>query len=211
VEDDARGDRRRLRAHRHGIAQKRSGASRLRALLPHVRGAGATRAQPFWRRAAAGGAVDWDELLAPYRAAVDWPACRFYRELAAFYPDAKVILTLRDPAAWFASAWSTIFPRITRQVAPDDEQAWLRAKMQRQIIIEQTFGGDIETRDHVLAVFERHCTAVRRAIPRVRLLEYHVAAGWGPLCDFLACPVPDAPFPHPNAAEDFRTRFLGAR
>ena len=83
--------------------------------------------------------------------------------------------------------------------------------MQREIIIEQTFGGDIESRDHALAVLERHDAAVRRAIPPARLLEYEIAAGWGPLCDFLARPVPDEPFPHVNAAEEFRARFSVGR
>jgi hypothetical protein len=165
----------------------------------------------FWLRAAIGRSVDWDELLGPYRAAVDWPACRFYVELAAHYPSAKVVLTVREPAQWFESAWSTIFPRITRPVDQADEFAWLRARMQREIIIEQTFGGDITDRAHALAVFERHNAAVCRTIPAERLLVYEIAAGWQPLCDFLGRPVPDEPVPHANAAQEFRARFQGAR
>ena len=164
----------------------------------------------FWQRAADGAAVDWDELLGPYRAAVDWPACSFYRELAAHYPDAKVILTLRDPAAWFESAWRTIFPRITRPVGPEDGLALLRVKMQRRIVIERTFGGDIASRDHALAVFRRHALEVRRTIPPARLLEYEVTEGWQPLCAFLGRPVPEEPFPHANAADEFRARFADA-
>lgn len=164
----------------------------------------------FWQRAADGEAVDWDELLGPYRAAVDWPACSFYKELAACYPDAKVVLTLRDPAVWFESAWRTIFPRITRPVAPDDERAWRRAQMQRSIIIERTFGGDIASREHAIAVFERHLEEVRRTIPPARLLAYEIAEGWQPLCAFLRRPIPDEPFPHANAAEEFRARFADA-
>jgi hypothetical protein len=165
----------------------------------------------FWQRAADGAALDWDELLAPYRAAVDWPACRFYRELAEHYPEAKVVLTLRDPDTWFESAASTIFPRITRPDAPDDELAQLRARMQRRIIVEQTFGGDIESRAHAIAVFLRHAEEVRRTIAPERLLEYDVAQGWPPLCAFLGRPLPDEPFPHANAGEEFRARFGGAR
>jgi hypothetical protein len=165
----------------------------------------------FWQRAADGEAVDWDELLGPYRAAVDWPACSFYRELAAHYPDAKVILTLRDPAAWFESAWKTIFPRITRRIAPEDEPALMRARMQRRVVIERTFGGDIESREHALAVFGRHLEEVRRTVPPERLLEYEVTQGWQPLCAFLGRSVPEQPFPQANAAEEFRARFGDAR
>ncbi|MGH6899218.1 MAG: sulfotransferase family protein [Geminicoccaceae bacterium] len=160
----------------------------------------------FWQRAATGGAVDWDEILCGYRAAVDWPACNFYRPLAARYPGAKVILTLRDPGRWYESARQTIFPRITRPVAEDDP-AWTRAQMQRKVVIEQAFGGDIMSRDHVLRVFRRHIEEVQRAIPPARLLAYRVADGWEPLCRFLEQPIPDEPFPQVNASEDFRRRF----
>jgi hypothetical protein len=64
----------------------------------------------FWERAAAGGEVDWDEVLRGYRAAVDWPACNFYAPLAARYADAKVILTVRDPERWHESDRQTISP-----------------------------------------------------------------------------------------------------
>jgi len=161
----------------------------------------------FWERAAAGGAVDWDEILAGYRAAVDWPACNFYAPLAARYPRAKVILTLRDPERWYESARSTIFPRILRSVAEADERAFARVRMQRKVVIEQAFGGDIASREHVLAVFRRHLEEVQRTVAPERLLVYRVADGWPPLCAFLGQPVPDEPFPHVNSSGDFRRRF----
>ena len=65
-----------------------------------------------WSRAAKRGAVDWDEIFADYRSAVDWPVCDYYRELADWYPDAKVILTVRNAELWFASTQNTIFSSI---------------------------------------------------------------------------------------------------
>ena len=41
------------------------------------------------------------ELLANYRSAVDWPSCYFWEELVALYPEAKVILTHREPRGWY--------------------------------------------------------------------------------------------------------------
>jgi hypothetical protein len=161
----------------------------------------------FWQRAAEGGEVDWDEVLAGYCAAVDWPACNFYAPLAARYPEAKVILTVRDPEGWYDSAWQTIFPRITRPVAEDDTVARARIQMQRRVVIEQAFAGDIADREHALAVFRRHVAEVQRTIPPERLLVYQVADGWEPLCRFLERPVPDQPFPHVNASEEFKRRF----
>jgi Sulfotransferase domain len=161
----------------------------------------------FWQRAADGEAIDWEELLGGYRSAVDWPVCSFWAELAAYYPDAKVILTVRDPGRWFESAWSTIFPRITRAVAEDDEIGRRRTRMQRQLIVEQTFGGDVESPEHARRVFLRHIEAVKEGLPPERLLVYEIAEGWAPLCRFLERPVPDAPFPRVNATAEFRQRF----
>jgi hypothetical protein len=161
----------------------------------------------FWQRAADGEAIDWDELLGSYRSAVDWPVCSFWAELAAYYPGAKVILTVRDPGRWFESAWSTIFPRITRAVAEDDEIGRRRTRMQRQLIVEQTFGGDVESPEHARHMFLRHIARVKEALPPERLLVYEIVEGWAPLCRFLERPVPNAPFPRVNATAEFRQRF----
>src|SRR5215213_2339238 len=63
---------------------------------------------PFWReatrRAARGVPVDWEAAFAGYRATVDFPAANFWEELAEVYPDAKVVLTVRDPNRWYDSA-----------------------------------------------------------------------------------------------------------
>src|SRR3712207_4341541 len=66
-----------------------------------------------WDRAAVGEAVEWEALVRGYRAVVDWPVCAFYHELARRYPEARVILTVRDPERWCRSAVDTIFPVMT--------------------------------------------------------------------------------------------------
>ena len=47
-------------------------------------------------------------LLEAYPAAVDWPALFLWREALARWPGLKIILTERDPEAWYASAARTI-------------------------------------------------------------------------------------------------------
>ena len=59
---------------------------------------------------AADGKPDWAKIFAGRNSTVDWPSCTFYAELADFYPGARVILTERDPEAWFTSTQNTIFP-----------------------------------------------------------------------------------------------------
>jgi len=61
---------------------------------------------------AANGKVDWKKVYAGYNSAVDWPTAAFCRELATTYPDAKFILTIRDPEKWYASFSQTIVPLI---------------------------------------------------------------------------------------------------
>lgn len=63
---------------------------------------------PQWIGLLDGKSVDWETLFAGYQAAMGLPAGIFYRELMAQYPDAKVILTLRDPERWYESASQTI-------------------------------------------------------------------------------------------------------
>lgn len=160
-----------------------------------------------WLRAANGERVDWDTLFAGFHAAVDWPACSFYRAYAALYPDAKVILTLRDPDRWFDSVHNTIYPRMMNAPENVDPERRVRLTMARKLIIENTFDGRMDDRAHAIAVFERHIEEVKRVIPAERLLVFRVADGWGPLCDFLDKPVPDEPFPQVNSTEEFQLLF----
>ncbi|HTT02582.1 MAG TPA: sulfotransferase [Steroidobacteraceae bacterium] len=150
-----------------------------------------------WERAASGEPVDWDELLAGYRATTDWPACHFYEQLAAKYPLAKVILTVRDPERWFESTQATIFsPEMVESAGP-------MAGFFRKAIVG-LFDGRMHDREHLIAVYLRHNDEVRRIVAAQRLLTYDVTEGWQPLCRFLGVPVPEAPFPRANTTEDFR-------
>ena len=65
---------------------------------------GAQGRRRIWDAAWRGEPVDWDRLFAGYLATVDVPSCLFYRELMEKYPEAKVILTVRDPERWYDSA-----------------------------------------------------------------------------------------------------------
>lgn len=155
----------------------------------------------LWEAAAEGKPVDWEVLLAGYRATTDWPACHFYRELARIYPHAKVILTVRDPESWFRSAQATIFrPEHLVKLETKPNAGFLKKG------IMPIFDGRLNDREHAIAVYERHNAEVRRTIAPERLLIYDVAQGWEPLCRFLGAPIPSDPFPHANTTEAFRSR-----
>ena len=98
---------------------------------------------PFWRAAAGGAAVDWDVGLAGYSSSVDWPSAHFYRQLAAHYPDAKVILSRRDPEKWYESMADTILKAMSPQAFAGGEADEAPMHFARMIVLDQTFGGDI--------------------------------------------------------------------
>ena len=168
-----------------------------------------------WDAAARGEPVDWDRLFAGNRATVDLPGCVFYRELLEKYPEAKVILTVRDPERWYDSARQTIY--FARNAFPR-WAAVLKPRMrvfQRMIdrLWDGMFRGRFEDRAFAIDAFNRHNEQVRRDVPADRLLVYEISQGWGPLCAFLGVPVPEGkPFPHLNDAAEFRARIeRGAR
>lgn len=160
---------------------------------------------PQWNDAACGVLPDWNSLFEGFSSGVDWPVCSFWRELAEFYPDAKFILTPREEEAWFASISKTIFETFRAPMDPESEFFDLR-RMTRKLILENTFGGEIDDKDHVLEVYRKHNAAVTAELPSDRLLTYDVKQGWEPLCEFLGVAVPDEDFPHTNTTADFQSR-----
>ncbi|HEY9879292.1 MAG TPA: sulfotransferase family protein [Leptolyngbyaceae cyanobacterium] len=157
--------------------------------------------------AATDGEFHWDEIFDGFRAAVDWPACAFWQPLLEYYPDAKVILTVRDPNRWYESALQTIYGATHRNPAADTPPIFIAQRaMAGKLVWERTFGGRFDDRDHAIAVFNAHNEAVKAAVPANRLLVFEARQGWEPLCTFLGCPVPDAPFPNVNSTEEFLAR-----
>lgn len=154
----------------------------------------------LWRAAGEGRLPNWDAAYAGYRSAVDWPTAHFWREVADHYPAAKVILTVRDPEAWYDSMAQTI--RLTLDVSSNDPKSFGVA-----VIGNRVFGGRFDDRDHAIGVYEAHNAAVKAELPPERLLVYRVSEGWEPLCAFLGVPMPTEPFPHTNSTAEFRARI----
>jgi hypothetical protein len=150
-----------------------------------------------WWSAAADGEADWARIFDGYRSAVDWPTATFYKELAEAYPEAKVILTERDPESWYASTQATIFARDV----PADETDPFPAMVRK--VIYRLFDYRMHDKDHVISVYKAHNARVREVIAPDRLLVYHVSEGWEPLCSFLGAAVPQSPMPKVNERENF--------
>jgi hypothetical protein len=173
----------------------------------------------LWDRAIDGEAI-WEEVFAGQQATVDWPGGYFYRELADAYPDAKVLLSVRDPEAWERSFRETIWtmshgrslmpllaharaevdPRFKRYLELVDRMFWGP---------QGTFAEGHETPEQLIEQMLRHHEQVKQAIPAERLLVWEVGEGWEPLCAFLDVPVPQEPLPHANDRGEFINRVIG--
>ncbi|MDX1711268.1 MAG: sulfotransferase [Rhodovibrionaceae bacterium] len=158
---------------------------------------------PGWEAAANGEAVDWEDLFRNYRSQVDWPGARYWRELAAHFPDARVILSVRDPDAWFDSVQATIAPFLAARGTHSSAHLNAIAEMAQKAIAEQIFDGRLSDRGHATRVFKAHIDQVRSEIPEQRLLVYEVSEGWGPLTRFLEVEEPDIAFPRTNSSQEF--------
>jgi hypothetical protein len=162
-----------------------------------------------WLAAARGAHVDWPALLAGYAAAVDWPACALWRELTAEYREARVILTLRDSASWYASFRETILPRLENLPPVASLAMQALYDVGREVILRRTFAGRADDEGSAIATYEAHNAEVVAALEGPRLLVYDVVQEWEPLCRFLDVPVPDAPFPRVNARAEFTAALRG--
>lgn len=152
-----------------------------------------------WIEITGGAPADWHTVFTGYQATVDWPACAFYHELMHTYPDAKVLLTVRDPEKWYESAYNTIYQATQRNPALSPH-----TRLVHDLVWERTFRGQFEDKDSAIAVFMQHIEEVKQHVPPEKLLIYDVKEGWEPLCTFLEVEVPTGtPFPHLNDRDNF--------
>jgi len=191
-----------------GAGLPRTGTTSVRAALERLGlrcyGAPEAAREPghleAWTRLVAGGEaaareMDWHGLLRGRDATLDAPACFYWSALARAFPDARVLLTVRDGEAWQRSVAHLLTAGKAARPA-----AALVPRLRRALALADSlldgFVGPEPTSEAWLAAQARHDAQVVRGIPAERLLIFRVEEGWGPLCDFLGCEVPaGAPFP----------------
>jgi len=147
--------------------------------------------------------VDLEALFEGYQASVDWPSCNYWREQLEVFPDARVILSRRDPERWYESVMNTIYPSTLAGLKAEDPVIKARVQMAFEVIWDAVFDGRMQDKDHVISVFEAHNQDVIDSVPAEKLLVFEAREGWAPLCEFLEVPVPDMPYPKTNTTEDF--------
>ena len=157
----------------------------------------------------------WNPLLGAYDAVTDMPAVCFAAELLQAYPEAKVIFTRRDEAAWFKSfnrgvidTWwdSNVAMAIMAKLDPE-----LMRPMYEMFsaLLAQRDGyfrsaTRSEMRDNAVETYRRHNETVLSSVSAERLLVRELGGGWGPLCEHLGLEVPSVPFPRINEGDAIR-------
>ena len=134
--------------------------------------------------------------------------------MSLHYPDAKIVLSVRDEARWYDSVAQTIYP--TSFLLP----GWMESlippirrmnKMVIAVVWDGVFGGRFKDREHALKLYRENNDYVKSTVPSDRLLVFEAKDGWEPLCHFLDLPIPDGDYPHLNDAAQIRRLITGAR
>ena len=156
---------------------------------------------PLWNESAKGN-PQWDAIFEGYQSTTDYPACSLWRELAAKYPEAKIILTVRDADKWFDSSAATVF-------SPEHRERFEGNAAMTEFFRLTVFGdleGRLGDRAKMVEFFNRWNQSVIDDVPPERLLVYRAGDGWEPLCNFLGVPVPPEPYPRVNSREEMTAR-----
>lgn len=156
--------------------------------------------------------ADFDRVLAGCSSVADWPASLLSKELVMAYPEAKVILTVRDsPDKWYNSFNDTIWYYQRQKHWPNGirERFWAyqfgpgpHDSIYRYIIGYTPFP-NFPTQGKQW--YLDHNEMMRQIVPPDNLLEFNAKQGWEPLCNFLGKPVPSTPYPRVNDSGSFQS------
>lgn len=139
--------------------------------------------------------TNWVDFFVGYSAMTDWPAAAFYSSIMHQFPDAKVLLSTRDPEQWYQSCEATIIPKILQA-----DGLW--GQMIREVIFT-TFTDKLESKDTCIKAFIQHNQKVRDCVPKQRLIDWQLGDGWQPLCEGLGLVIPEIDFPCVNTTKDY--------
>lgn len=168
------------------------------------------------------GHPNWEAIYGKFNSACDFPTCTWYEELLKVYPNAKVILTVRDsPEAWYNSVKETIFRSYFEKIPPfflmidsflfNRENLILYRFLDRMILKQFGSCDAIRSPEVMSQKYLEHIAHVKATVPADKLLVFNVKEGWKPLCDFLEVPEPQEPFPRVNETAQFQSTMRANR
>ena len=154
------------------------------------------------------------QIFDGYRATADFPGAVFVDDLMDMYPDAKVILNLRESGESWAksirdsmSFFGTKTFRYITCLIRTDRVLWKLNKVGSRIW-EKKLGAS-EMSFYTSEFYDKHNKWVREeAAKRGKdLLEFRAEQGWEPICKMLGKPLPPAKVPFPRL-NDQRTMAI---
>ena len=125
---------------------------------------------PGWQAAVDGENVDWEQLLEGWESTVDWPACTYWEQIWETFPDAKVLLSVREPESWYASCLKSIHASAKAAGRGELEGGAVAVSPEAMKLINGlmwngTFDGRFEDKEFAIDVFNRHNEDVRARCP----------------------------------------------
>ncbi|KAH6645054.1 hypothetical protein BKA67DRAFT_595981 [Truncatella angustata] len=160
---------------------------------------------------------DWDKVFGEYDAITDLGA-PFAEELAAAYPDAKVVVVQRDADKWFKSFdQQTVTPTWGARASFNHYVVFPILRFRGVYTIRKILYGQWraktpdDIRKNAKREYEAYYARLREVIPPERRLEYKIGDGWVPLCQFLGKEVPNVDFPWVNESAAHSARFFFAQ
>lgn len=137
-------------------------------------------------------------------AVFDLPVAHYYEQLAAAYPEAKFILTLRDEDEWWPSIENHFFLRPVKYPRLFDLPRRRAYKVFRRALRERVYGSASPVEDLYRQHYREHNARVQSVIPADRLLVMNIMAGdgWDKVCEFIGVDKPNTPFPYKNRARN---------
>jgi hypothetical protein len=184
-------------------------------MIDLIMGENRERDLAYWVRVADGEPVDWSEVFEPWEATIDWPACSRWEQLVDAFPEAPVLLNVRDFDGWYASCANTILAVKQAALAgelPEDANRdgpspalW---GVIDKLIWEGDFQGRFDDRDWVRQMYADRIETIKRTVSSDRLIVWELGKdGWEPIADALGVKAPDKPFPRLHDTNEFRTEF----
>jgi len=171
--------------------------------------------------AVADGKPDWEGIFAGAQSTCDWPSAHYWRELMDYYPESKVILSVRDPQLWVQSMRETVwgvyfgdsvihYACRARAVLDRDWRRFMA--LMTRITWEPGSGalaGETFTDEGLIEAMQRWNDEVTSTVPADRLLVWDPREGWEPLCRFLEVETPAEALPRVNDTISFREGIIG--
>ncbi|KAI1127390.1 P-loop containing nucleoside triphosphate hydrolase protein [Nemania abortiva] len=161
------------------------------------------------------GREEFDKWFADYDVIIEMPFFMLKSTLKA-YPDAKFLLTERDPEKWAksfmntAGAAITSFSRLPMSVFRRFDSFTSHMHVFGGRILNYCtngYGVSEKGRQALIENYKAYIAEVKRLVPpnQLQVFKLEDGFGWEELCPYLGVPIPEIPWPALNTPEEFHS------